>query len=121
MNEQEVFRVDYPNGYMEIKVGVFFGTADARKIKKFLKLARQNGDDSQRELLVAKLHNEVKRCKDTLESCRELDESKRNLISEFFGHEQGMSKEPTTHEKAIAKQSKKLLECAKALAKVRWD
>ena len=39
--EAKRFRVNHPNGYVEINVGTFFGTSPQKKVNKLLRLARK--------------------------------------------------------------------------------
>lgn len=46
--EAKRFRVNHPNGYVEINVGTFFGASPQKKVNKLLRLARKYCTEDQR-------------------------------------------------------------------------
>lgn len=123
MDENNIFRVDYPTGYIEVNVGNFFGTADKKKIKKLLKLAKQHCTDSQREDLVRQMHSEADRRTAVLDALGELEYRRKELLHGVLPKDSYFSIERPlpTPEKALVKQRDKLRQIAEDLSKVRWD
>lgn len=123
MNELEIFRVDYPTGYIEVNVGVFFGTASEQKIKKLLKLAKQHCTDSQRETLVQQLQSEAKRRTKVLDELGELEYRRKELLHGVLTKDLYLSivRPLPSPEKALVKQRDKLRKAAKQLSEARWD
>lgn len=58
MYQKEVFRIDYPTGHMDLNVGMFFGTATQKSIKKVLSLCSRFCPDARRDELIFKLKEE---------------------------------------------------------------
>ena len=53
--EAKRFRVNHPNGYIEINVGTFFGTSPQKKVNKLLRLARKYCTEEQRRELLCNI------------------------------------------------------------------
>ena len=57
----ETFRVDHPNGYIEVNLETFFPCTNT-KAKKLFRLVRDNCSEAQQEELLAALVRKAKSC-----------------------------------------------------------
>ena len=86
--EAKRFRVNHPNGYVEINVGTFFGTSPQKKVNKLLRLARKYCTEDQRRGLLCNIVEEAKYRSDILDELDSLISKGRLLfhaISESSG------------------------------------
>lgn len=104
----KLFRIDHPTGYIELNIGGFFGTADKKRIKKVLSLAGLNCNESQRLELIEDLENEISDRKSAIEK---LENHRREMVGILVCfHISGKLPyiAPSSYEKALGTQVKKL-------------
>ena len=121
MVEKARFRVEYPNGYVEVIVGECFGASDKAKIKKLLRLAKRHCAEEQRLKLRDDILAEHQLCVTALDRLHELRLEQQNLLSDFFG---GITwRQPdaiTGAERAIMRRRDKLMWSSGQLHDARW-
>lgn len=120
MNDRVKFRVDYPSGHIEVNAGIFFGTADDKRQKKFLKLARQHSSDNDRLWLLDTLRREKKMRKDILDAIEEMERKRCILLSQVSDLPLA-KREPAGPEKALARQITKIEKVMELLENERWS
>jgi len=119
MRDKVKFRVEYPTGHIDVFVGEFFGSADDRRQKKLLKLARQHCSDEDRRNLMWNLKSEDDLRKNAIEVAAEL-ERKRCAILGTVLDQTPLPREPGSQEKAMIKQREKIRKVLKRLENERW-
>ena len=78
--EAKRFRVNHPNGYVEINVGTFFGASPQKKVNKLLRLARKYCTEDQRRGLLCNIVEEAKYRSDILDELDSLISKGRLLF-----------------------------------------
>lgn len=117
-----IFRIEYPTGYMELNVGNFFGTVDKKRLAKVLRLARDNCSERQRLELVESLAHEVSERKGAIEKLESHRREMQGILVCFHRNGDPLPKiEPSTYEKALSAQVKKLTEIIDILRKDAWQ
>ncbi len=94
----ELFRVDYPTGHMEVFVGRFFGESPVDKIKKFLRLAAANCSSEQREELIEDIKREDKSLEASLAKLSDIESRFIEAAIEAVGHPVFMAPSPVINE-----------------------
>lgn len=122
MCKQEIFHIDYPTGCMDINVASFFGKADKARVKKVLKLAKQNCSEAQRVALIGQLQSEAKKRVEVMESCAQLKQRRLELLDGILTPDDRVSVgEPMMGaEKYLAMQAYKMGAWVEFLENVRW-
>ena len=119
--EAKRFRVNHPNGYIEINVGTFFGTSPQMKVNKLLRLARKYCTEEQRRELLCNIVEEAKYRSDILDELDSLISKGRMLFHAIFGKQWPTDIISASGYNAIDKQRKQLSAYAEVIAGERWE
>ena len=120
MSDKARFRVEHPTGYVDVFVGEFFGSADDKRQKKLLKLARQHCSDEDRRNLMWSLKKEDDLRKNAIEAVAELERKRCVILGTVFS-QAPLPREPGSQEKAMVKQREKIGKVLKQLENERWS
>lgn len=115
---KKAFRIDYPNGYLEVNIGEFFGSGTQRQFNKWLTLAHQHCSDAQKEELISVMEHERKQRKYVLDSIEALERNRAELLKDFFDY--NTKRGPGSPEKALEKQRENLKKRIAVLQNERW-
>lgn len=116
---KKAFRINYPNGHLEVNIGEFFGSGTQKQFNKWLTLASQHCTDAQREELIADMEHERKQRKYVLDSIEALENSRVKLLEDFFNY--NTKRSPGAPERALEKQREKLKKRMVVLQNERWS
>lgn len=119
--EAKRFRVNHPNGYIEINVGTFFGTSPQKKVNKLLRLARKYCTEDQRKELLCNIVEEAKYRSDILDELDSLISKGQMLFHAIFGKQWPTDIISASGYNAIDKQRKQLSAYAEVIAGERWE
>lgn len=119
--EAQRFRINHPNGYIEINVGTFFGTSPQKKVNKLLRLARKYCTEDQRKELLCNIVEEAKYRSDILDELDSLISKGRMLFHAIFGKQWPTDIISASGYNAIDKQRKQLSAYAEVIAGERWE
>lgn len=119
--EAKRFRVNHPNGYVEINVGTFFGASPQKKVNKLLRLARKYCTEDQRRGLLCNIVEEAKYRSDILDELDSLISKGRLLFHAIFGKQWPTDIISVSGYNAIDKQRKQLSAYAEVIAGERWE
>ena len=119
--EAKRFRVNQPNGYVEINVGTFFGASPQKKVNKLLRLARKYCTEDQRRGLLCNIVEEAKYRSDILDELDSLISKGRLLFHAIFGKQWPTDIISVSGYNAIDKQRKQLSAYAEVIAGERWE
>lgn len=115
---KKTFRIDYPNGYLEVNIGEFFGSGTQKQFNKWLALARKHCSDEQKEELISGMEHERKQRKYVLDSIEALEDNRVELLKEYFNY--NTKRGPAGPEKALEKQRENLKTRIAVLQNERW-
>lgn len=122
MNEKAMFRVEHPNGYIEVVVGEFFGTSNKKEIGKLLRMAKTYCSEKQRKALHDALLDERLICRRVLNEMDAMRAKLQTLLSDNFGGVIYYGTDRTNAaERAISRREAKLTWSADKVAAARWD
>lgn len=116
---KKAFRINYPNGHLEVNIGEFFGSGTQKQFNKWLTLASQHCTDAQREELIADMEHERKQRKYVLDSIEALENSRVKLLEDFFNY--NTKRSPGAPERALEKQCENLKKRMAVLQNERWS
>lgn len=106
MYQKEVFRIEYPTGYMNLNVCCFFGTSSQKNIMKALRVARQYCPDSRRLELIDMLRHERDQLKEILDALDDLERKRLELLAPVYSDYAGRPQ--AAPEKALVQMREKL-------------
>lgn len=118
---KKAFRIDYPNGHLEVNIGEFFGSGTQKQFNKWLTLARQHCTDAQKEELIAGMEHERKQRKYVLDSIEALENNRVELLNKFFIFNHNLKRGPGTPERELEKQRENLKKRMAILQNERWS
>lgn len=116
---KKVFRIDYPNGHLEVNIGEFFGSGTQKQFNKWLTLARQYCNDMQKEELIAGMEYERKQRKYVLDSIEILEINRVKILENFFNY--NTKRSPGAPERVLEKQRENLKKRMAVLQNERWS
>lgn len=119
MNYDRIFRVDFPNGFLEVNVGKFFGEMPLRNIKKFLRLAAQNCTHNQKLELIDSISCEDQRRVEYLEQLSEIKAEWCDTASKAMGMKVNFA--DSAPKKALERQRAKLAKSRELIEEVWPD
>lgn len=115
---KKAFRIDYPNGHLEVYIGEFFGSGTQKQFNKWLALARMHCTDEQKEELISDMERERKQRKYVLDSIDALENNRAELLKDYFNY--NTKRGPAGPEKALEKQRENLKKRIAVLQNERW-
>lgn len=113
------FRIEWDTGEMNVNIASFFIEANAPRIKKLCKLARQYSTAEDQHYLLLSLIQEDRDRKKLLDTLAELSYQKAQLANDFF--KIAKEPEPGWAEKRLVSERKKLARAINVLKAERWD
>ena len=84
MIENNIFRLDWDTGCMDVKIDAFFIGSTVAQIKKLCKLVRRHSTEREHQELLNALTREDKERKALLDALGELAYKKSELANSFF-------------------------------------
>lgn len=117
----EVLRIEHDSGYMELYVPGFFCTVDKKRLAKVQRLARQHCTERQRRELIESLANAVSERKSAIVKLEKHRSEMMGILVCFHVNGDPLPKiEPSTYEKALSAQVKRLEGVINALREDAW-
>ena len=127
-----VFHIKWDTGFMDVNISTFFVEANAAKVKKLYRLARQycteeerqylldalSQEDKERERLLDALSQEDKERERLLDALRELSRMKSKLANDFY--QMKLAPEEGWAEKQLVKDRARLAKAISLLTEERW-
>lgn len=115
---KNIFRINYPNGYLEVNIGEFFGSGTQKQFNKWLTLARQHCSSVQIDELISGMEHERKQRKYVLDAIDTLECNRAELLKDFFNY--NTKRGPGAPERALEKQRENLKKRIEVLQNERW-
>lgn len=116
----KTFKISYPTGYIQLNIGQFFGTANKKRIEKVLRLARVNCTEHQRLELIEGMTQEIIERECAIEKLGNLRAGMIDILICFYTDGPLPRIEPSSYEKALSVQIKKLTDAIGWLREDEW-
>lgn len=113
-----VFHIKWDTGFMDVNISTFFVEANAAKVKKLYRLARQYCTEEERQYLLDALSQEDKERERLLDALRELSRMKSKLANDFY--QMKLAPEEGWAEKQLVKDRARLAKAISLLTEERW-